>query len=123
MPCSFLPVSRLRSVAMLYGKAFLSSQNVALTTSCQNFDLAAITFYGTSMTLDFEKYRQYVDHFDISEEDKRALAESIWRIMESFVDQAFGLHPVQQCEEHTKTILQDSSDILESNKSEEGSEQ
>ncbi len=123
MPLLSLPVSRLRSVAMLYGKAFLFSQNVVLTTSGPNVDRAAITFYGTYMTLDFEKYRHYVDHFDISEEDKRALAESIWKIMESFVDQAFGLHPIQQCEERTKTILQDSSDILDSNISEEGSEQ
>ncbi len=71
------------------------------------------------MILDFEKYRQYVDHFDISEEDKRQLVESIWRIMESFVDQAFGLHPVQQCEEVTKTILQDSINILDSHASTE----
>lgn len=45
---------------------------------------------------DVEKYRRYVDHFDISEKDKVELIHTVWRIMESFVDRAFGLDPVQQ---------------------------
>lgn len=48
------------------------------------------------MTPDIEKYRKYVDRFDLSEERKVELIHTVWAIMESFVDRAFGLDPVQQ---------------------------
>lgn len=46
--------------------------------------------------LDVDKYRPYVDHFDLSEEQKDELLEAIWSLMESFVDRSFGEDPVQQ---------------------------
>lgn len=48
------------------------------------------------MTPDIEKYRKYVSHFDCSEEYKEELIHTVWQIMESFVDRAFGIDPVQQ---------------------------
>jgi len=47
---------------------------------------------------DITPYRKYVDHFDLTEEQKVELIHNVWNIMESFADMAFGLHPVQLCE-------------------------
>ena len=47
------------------------------------------------MTPDIEKYRRFVDHYDLTEAQKVELIHSVWAIMESFVDRAFGLDSVQ----------------------------
>lgn len=47
------------------------------------------------MEPDIEKYRKFVDHYDLSEEEKIEFIRTVWRIMESFADAAFGIHPVQ----------------------------
>ena len=52
------------------------------------------------MPLDISKYRKYVDDFDLKEEQKVELLKTVWSIMESFVDKAFGKHPVQLCQKH-----------------------
>ena len=49
------------------------------------------------MPLDIEKYRHYVSRFDLSEQEQTALIQHVWTMLESFVDQAFGRHPHQQC--------------------------
>ncbi len=74
------------------------------------------------MTPDFDKYRHYVDGFDLTETQKQELMQTVWSIMESFVDQAWGLHPVQQCLGGAERSLQDSYRILESKDTREGSE-
>lgn len=53
------------------------------------------------MRPNIEDYRQYVDRFDLSEEQKVELIETLWRIVQTFVDQAFGLLPVQQVVDRT----------------------
>lgn len=53
--------------------------------------------YCAIMPADLEKYRAYVDQFDLSETQKAELIHTVWAIMESFVDHAFGIDPVQQC--------------------------
>lgn len=45
------------------------------------------------MPVNIEKYRQYVDHCDMTEEQKVAFLETLWSIMESFVDDAWGITP------------------------------
>lgn len=45
---------------------------------------------------DIEKYRPFVERFDLDEAQKEELIHTVWVIMESFVDRAFGLDPVQQ---------------------------
>ncbi|EJJ27312.1 hypothetical protein [Rhizobium sp. CF142] len=39
---------------------------------------------------DLEKYRRHVAHFDLSEDQKTELMRTVWQIMQSFVDRAFG---------------------------------
>jgi RNAse (barnase) inhibitor barstar len=46
---------------------------------------------------DISPYRKYVDHFDISEEQKVELIHAVWNIMEGVVDLAFGKNSVQLC--------------------------
>lgn len=41
------------------------------------------------MPMNFEKYRQYVDHCDMTEAQKIAFLETLWSIMEAFVDDAW----------------------------------
>ena len=48
------------------------------------------------MQPDLEKYRAFLDDYDLSEDQKTELIHSLWGIMESFVDSAFGMHPAQQ---------------------------
>lgn len=67
------------------------------------------------MALDVEKYRHYLAGYQISEEEKTQLIKNVWAILEGFVDQAFGCHPIQQCGrplEHNH--LQDPGESLES---------
>lgn len=47
------------------------------------------------MPADLEKYRRYLDGYDLDEVQKAEFIHTVWTIMESFVDRAFGLHPVQ----------------------------
>jgi hypothetical protein len=46
--------------------------------------------------IDLEKYRRHVAHLDMPQERKTELLHSVWNIMQSFVDRAFGHDPVQQ---------------------------
>jgi len=36
------------------------------------------------MARDLDKYRKYIDHFDLSEENKTALLEALWKITGSW---------------------------------------
>ena len=49
---------------------------------------------------DITPYRKFVDGFDLTEEQKVELIHTVWNMMESFVDRAFGLHPLQLCVNH-----------------------
>jgi hypothetical protein len=67
------------------------------------------------MTPDIEKYRKYVDQFDLPENHKMELIHIVWRIMESFVDRAFGDDPVQHCLElKAEKDGQDSAIVIDS---------
>ncbi len=64
---------------------------------------------------DIEKYRKYVDQFDISEEAKIGLIHSVWNIMANRVDCAFGDDPVQHClAQKAKTDSAQTLPVLES---------
>jgi len=47
------------------------------------------------MPPDFDKYRKHIAELKLSEAEESALLQSLWRIMEGFADNAFGLNPVQ----------------------------
>ena len=66
------------------------------------------------MKPDIEKYRRYVDKFDLPESDKVELIESLWIFMGKFVDQAFGVNPDQQAiAERTVKCASASPPVLE----------
>lgn len=52
------------------------------------------------MTPDLEKYRPYVADLGLTEAQEAELLETVWAIMESFVDQAFA----RAAEERDRTI-------------------
>jgi hypothetical protein len=67
------------------------------------------------MALDIEKYRHYVAGFDLSPEEQAELIRTVWMVLESFVDQAYGRHPHQHCRRKLEfKDLQDPIDLLES---------
>lgn len=77
--------------------------------------LSACGSYCTIMQPDITKYREYVDRFDINEDQKIALIHTIWNAMGSFVDRAFGDDPVQHCLQSKKAEDSDhASRVLES---------
>jgi hypothetical protein len=47
--------------------------------------------------LNVEKYRKYVDHFDLTEERKVELLQTLWSIMYAFVQVGFGVDSIQRC--------------------------
>ena len=49
------------------------------------------------MPPDLDKLRPYVDRFDLTEAQKVELIHTMWGMMESFVDRAFGLDSAQLC--------------------------
>ena len=55
-----------------------------------------------------------MEGIDASLSHKEEMLSSVWGIMESQVDQAFGLHPVQCCKQTKKTLPKSPSNGLES---------
>ena len=69
---------------------------------------------GISMSFpDIDKYRAHVNHFDLSEEQKTELLRDLWRIMEGFVDQAFGLDPVQTLLDREAKVARKGGNLIE----------
>lgn len=48
------------------------------------------------VTVDYEKYERFLKDSDWSEEQKCQFIDALWRIIVSFVDLGFGVHPAQQ---------------------------
>lgn len=51
--------------------------------------------YPGQLSLDIDKYRHHVEHFDISEEQQVALLQALWSIMRGFVELGFGVDSIQ----------------------------
>lgn len=49
------------------------------------------------MSLDVEKYRPFLAEYNLSRQEETKLIQTLWTILESFVDHAYGINPVQQC--------------------------
>ncbi len=47
------------------------------------------------MTINLDKYQHHVSDFGISEAAQRELLETVWLILESFVDRAYGCDATQ----------------------------
>lgn len=54
------------------------------------------------LALDADAYRQYVEDFDLSEDQENELLQAIWTIIVQFVDLGFGIESVQQVLEDKK---------------------
>ncbi len=68
------------------------------------------------MKPDVEKYLAMIEEWDMPREQKIQYIHDLWHIMESFVDRAFGKHPVQSARgKSSQAHGQDSSKRLESN--------
>ena len=48
------------------------------------------------LTLDVAYYQAYLDSPHYSDSEKREMVEALWRIISTFVDLGFGIHPAQQ---------------------------
>ena len=67
------------------------------------------------MQPDINKYLPMLENMDISDEEKIELIHWLWKTMGSFVDSAFGVHPVQQAaKKNAGSDLQDSPEALNS---------
>lgn len=67
------------------------------------------------MSLDIEKYRSLLAGYHLSEEEETELIQSVWTMLEGFVDHAYGRHPHQRCGMMLEqTNLQMPTDSLES---------
>lgn len=49
----------------------------------------------TGPPCDLQKYREYVEDFDLSEEEQTELLKTLWMIMAAFVDLGFGVDSIQ----------------------------
>ena len=47
------------------------------------------------MTVDLKQFLPFVEHCDLTEEQKLEVLADLWSIMESFADEAWGLCPTQ----------------------------
>ncbi|PUB90896.1 MAG: hypothetical protein DBP01_05225 [gamma proteobacterium symbiont of Ctena orbiculata] len=47
------------------------------------------------LACDPEKYREYLDEFDCSEEEQTELLQILWSIMAAFVEMGFGVDSIQ----------------------------
>ena len=52
--------------------------------------------YPGALELDIEKYRPYVEDFDMSEEQKVEFLKTLWTIMSAFVDLGWGIDAVHK---------------------------
>ncbi len=48
------------------------------------------------MPANLDRYRPFLKDFGLDEAQETALIHSLWNILESHADSAFGLHPAQQ---------------------------
>lgn len=64
-----------------------------------------------ALQFDAGEYLQYVQDYDLSEEQAIELLAAIWLTVVSFVDLGFGVHPVQQaCDvQEDETVLEPAS--------------
>lgn len=48
------------------------------------------------MTVDVERYQQYLDGTDMSDAEKAEFLQALWQIIVSFVELGYGVHPLQE---------------------------
>lgn len=67
------------------------------------------------MSFDANKYLKYLDDCDLTNEQKLERIQKVRVILNSFVDTAFGTHPVQLCrKDSSEKDLQSTNEAVES---------
>ena len=51
-----------------------------------------------TLTLDARKYEHFLEHSDMTEEQKQEYLQMLWSVICEFVSLGFGVHPLQQVE-------------------------
>lgn len=74
-------------------------------TPPQNTAAIAIDPDDFSLRIDWDRYHQILATSDLSQAEQKALIETLWSIMVSFVDLGFKLHPLQHCGSNDKFPL------------------
>jgi hypothetical protein len=60
---------------------------------------------GFVMITDISPYREYVDQFDLTEEQKVELVNAVWVILENYFDQQLGLNQLKLLEKEPKKSI------------------
>ena len=50
------------------------------------------------ITVDYDRYAHFLEHAELSEEQKHEYLQTIWNIIVEFVSLGFGVHPLQQAQ-------------------------
>lgn len=67
------------------------------------------------MKPNYDKYIPMLNEYDMTREQKIEFIDTLWNVMQSFVDRAFGIHPVQQVmTQKAQRNLQSTEQILNS---------
>lgn len=68
-----------------------------------------------ALVFDCEKYRRFVEHYDLSDAQKQELLDTLWNMMVQIVDMGFGFHPIAKImDELLKIEASDSGCVLSS---------
>ena len=70
----------------------IENSNGFTTNLTEQFEASA----RPTLTVDLEKYQNYLDDSDMSPSQKQAYLEAIWVVIVSFVEFGFGVHPAQE---------------------------
>ena len=74
----------------------------------------AINAPPNTILVDYERYYSYFDDPDLSNADKKALLDTLVKLLVNFIDLGFGVHPLQQaCEQPLDFTSLDPGDVLE----------
>lgn len=57
------------------------------------------------MITDISPYREYVDQFDLTEEQKVELVNAVWVILENYFDQRLGLNQLKLLEKEPQKSI------------------
>lgn len=60
---------------------------------------------GFVMITDISPYREYVDQFDLTEEQKVELVNAVWVILENYFDQQLGLNQLKLLEKEPQKSI------------------
>lgn len=60
-----------------------------------------------TLTLDVAKYEEFLANSDLTDDEKQAFIEALWKLVCAFVDLGFGVHPAQtaMCKSAEKQTL------------------